>query len=82
MVAREAYSLQYVIYTLALHRYLEQCLAGYDYEAHFGGVYCLFIRGMNPSLGPRFGVFRDRPQTTLISALDSYFRTGDIRSEP
>ena len=42
------YHLQYHIYTVALHRYLSLRLGkDYDYNKHFGGVYYLFIRGMN-----------------------------------
>jgi exodeoxyribonuclease V beta subunit len=78
VMSREAYTLQYLLYAIALHRYLEQRVLGYDYDTHFGGVLYLFLRGMDPNRGPQFGVFRDRPESTLITALDSYFRTGDI----
>lgn len=40
------YDLQYLIYALALHRYLQQHLADYQPEEHFGGVYYLYLRGM------------------------------------
>ena len=36
------YDLQYQLYTLALHRYLQHRLTDYDYEQHFGGVFYLF----------------------------------------
>ncbi len=64
------YDLQYLLYALALHRYLRQRLAGYDYDAHVGGVYYLFLRGMRPACGPRFGVHFERPQRALIDWLD------------
>ncbi len=41
------YDWQYLFYTLALHRYLQQRDANYDYETHFGGVFYCFLRGMN-----------------------------------
>ena len=75
-MAREWYTLQYLIYSVALHRYLRNRLPDYDYEVHFGGVYYLFLRGMDPALGPEYGVFRDRPVRALVEALDDYFATG------
>ena len=67
------YDLQYLVYTVAVHRYLKGRLAGYAYDAHFGGVYYLFLRGMHPSRGPSCGVFYDRPAPALVEALDDLF---------
>ena len=75
-IARESYLLQYLIYTVALHRYLRLHLPDYDYERHFGGVYYLFLRGMDPARGPDFGVYRDRPAWALVKALDDLMATG------
>ncbi len=63
------YVLQYYIYTLALHQYLGVRLPGYNYEKHFGGVYYIFVRGVDPSFGPDFGIFHDRPPYSLIKDL-------------
>lgn len=68
-MARETYGLQYLIYTVALHRYLRQRLPDYRYERHFGGVFYLFLRGMTPT-APDQGVFRTRPAPELVEALD------------
>ena len=62
------YPLQYHLYTLALHQYLALRLPGYDYERHFGGVFYLFLRGIDPAR-PEFGVFRERPPAGLIEKL-------------
>ena len=70
------YVLQYHIYTIALHRYLQTRLPDYDYEKHFGGVYYLFIKGMKKELGAANGIFRDRPSLKLINKLDETFRGG------
>ena len=43
------YYLQYLLYCVALHRYLEQRISDYSWETHIGGVYYLFIRGMRKS---------------------------------
>jgi exodeoxyribonuclease V beta subunit len=72
-IRHHRYDLQYLIYTLALHRFLGWRLPGYDYERHFGGVYYLFLRGMRPELGPGCGVWQDRPSSELIDALDGLF---------
>ncbi|MBB5019412.1 exodeoxyribonuclease V beta subunit [Chitinivorax tropicus] len=71
-MAQHHYYLQYLIYTVALHRFLGQRIAGYQYETHFGGVYYLFLRGVTPD--GRLGVFQDRPGEALIEALDHWMR--------
>ncbi len=68
-MADHHYFLQYYIYLVALHRYLKLRLKDYDYETHFGGVFYLFIRGMHPEFGSKFGVFYDRPLVSAISCL-------------
>ncbi|HEB94842.1 MAG TPA: exodeoxyribonuclease V subunit beta [Sedimenticola thiotaurini] len=70
VMAAEDYWLQYLFYTLALHRYLRLRLPDYDYDRHFGGVFYLFLRGMGPEVSPAGGVYRDRPRRQLIEALD------------
>ncbi len=67
------YDLQYLIYTVALHRYLQVRVKDYCYEEHFGGVYYLFLRGMLPKVGDGSGVFFDMPEFELIEALDGLF---------
>lgn len=76
-IARDGYYLQYLLYCVALHRYLAGRLPDYDYERHFGAVYYLFLRGMSPAAGPAFGVFRDRPPYPLVRDLNDYFFHGD-----
>ena len=76
VMARESYVLQYLIYTVAVHRYLRLRVADYNYARHFGGVYYLFLRGMDPALGAESGVFHDRPTPTLIMALDALMAGG------
>ncbi|EIJ41574.1 exodeoxyribonuclease V, beta subunit [Beggiatoa alba B18LD] len=68
----EAYYLQYIIYLVALHRYLQNRLPNYNYEQHIGGVYYLFLRGMNPSTGANYGIFRDKPSADFINQLSAY----------
>ena len=71
-----AYPLQYLLYLVALHRYLGLKLPGYDYERHVGGVYYLFVRGMDPAAGMERGVWFDRPAASFVHGLDRFFRGG------
>jgi exodeoxyribonuclease V beta subunit len=71
-VRAHQYDLQYLIYCVALHRYLRYRQPDYDFEQHFGGVFYLFLRGMQPAGGDT-GVYRDRPAKTLIESLDRLF---------
>ncbi|WP_245869301.1 PD-(D/E)XK nuclease family protein, partial [Vibrio fujianensis] len=62
------YDLQYQLYTLALHRFLRSRLADYDYQVHFGGVYYLFLRGMDGQ--SPCGVFYAKPSFEFIQSLE------------
>ena len=68
------YTLQSLIYLVALHRYLAVRLPGYDCEHHVGGAFYLFVRGIDPAAGTRRGVYFDRPSTACLRALDDCFR--------
>ena len=63
------YNFQYYIYTVALNQYLKLRIPDYDYETHFGGVFYIFLRGVDPDKGSQFGIYRDRPSTKLIDEL-------------
>ncbi|MGL4381151.1 MAG: exodeoxyribonuclease V subunit beta [Vibrio sp.] len=67
-MAEHRYDLQYQIYALALHRFLRSRLADYDYQQHFGGVFYLFLRGMDGSTEQ--GVFHTKPSLALLNELD------------
>ncbi|MDD3117782.1 MAG: exodeoxyribonuclease V subunit beta [Victivallales bacterium] len=67
-----AYILQYYIYTLAADKYLRRRLPGYDYERDFGGVFYLYVRGIN-GRDPAGGVFFDRPDLTVVQQLHRLF---------
>lgn len=64
------YGLQYWIYTLVLHRYLQNRLADYDYRTHFGGVRYLFVRGMQPDRAMS-GVYQDLPDLEQLDAFSA-----------
>ena len=65
-----AYYLQYLIYVAAIHGFLARHLANYDYDRHFGGVFYLFLRGIDGHSGN--GVFADRPARALVAALADF----------
>jgi exodeoxyribonuclease V beta subunit len=48
------YHLQYLIYTVALHRLLKLRIKNYDIEQHLGGVYYTFLRAMPDGKGIYF----------------------------
>ncbi|HDM8126694.1 TPA: exodeoxyribonuclease V subunit beta [Vibrio harveyi] len=67
-MADHRYDLQYQIYALALHRFLRSRLPNYDYEQHFGGVYYLFLRGMDGQSD--HGVFSAKPTFEFLQEMD------------
>ncbi|MCQ4269376.1 PD-(D/E)XK nuclease family protein, partial [Pseudomonas stutzeri] len=69
-LAGEHYYLQYLIYLVALRRFLRQRLADFRDE-QLGGAFYLFLRGM-----PAAGVYFARPDDALLDALDRLFEEG------
>ncbi|SEC93059.1 exodeoxyribonuclease V subunit beta [Pseudomonas anguilliseptica] len=69
-LAAEHYYLQYLIYLVALRRFLRQRLDDFQNE-QLGGAYYLFLRGM-----PSAGVYFSRPSDGLLDALDNLFAEG------
>ena len=65
------YDWQYLLYVVALHRYLKTRLPHYDYDRDFGGVVYAFLRGMNGL--PQSGIFFDKPDWQLIQQLEELF---------
>ena len=73
-MAAHTYYLQYLIYTVAVMKYLSLHLghpvAEPEYERLFGGVYYFFMRGMDPAQ-PGQGIFFTRPPFDLIRKLEN-----------
>ncbi len=68
------YDLQYLIYSLALHRQLKFSIKDYDPTEHFGGVYYLYLRGMsNDSALPGSGVYHRVIDEKELNELDQLF---------
>jgi ATP-dependent exoDNAse (exonuclease V) beta subunit len=67
-MSKSDYLLQLLIYTVAWHRHLEQTLGDdYDYDRDFGGVYYLYIRGMEQ--GSDRGQFFFKPPLAWVQKL-------------
>ncbi|MGA1868919.1 MAG: exodeoxyribonuclease V subunit beta [bacterium] len=77
MMEQEYYILQLHLYTLALHKYLSQRIPDYSYSTHFGSAFYIFLRGIDLSRGPSFGIYRARPSEDLINHLCAHLsRSG------
>jgi exodeoxyribonuclease V beta subunit len=70
-MGRHHYHLQYLLYAVAVHRYLRSRLPGYDFDRDFGGVAYLFVRGMHPRSAAERGIFSLRPSRALIEGLSN-----------
>ncbi|VVE88438.1 exodeoxyribonuclease V subunit beta [Pandoraea bronchicola] len=83
-MAEHGYHLQYLLYTLALHRYLQRRMPHYDYDRDMGGSLYLFVRGVRPDWASAHlagddvpGVFFDKPSREMVEALDRLFAAGE-----
>lgn len=68
------YGLQYWLYSVVLHLYLQNRLPDYRYEEHFGGVRYLFVRGMLSCVAMS-GVYADKPDLEKLNRLVEVFGT-------
>jgi exodeoxyribonuclease V beta subunit len=73
------YPLQYLLYTVALDNYLRLRIPGYDYDEHFGGIFYLFLRGVD---GKGNGVFADRPPKRFIEELSHALLGASAAARP
>lgn len=75
------YDLQYLIYSVALHRYLQNSLPDYSAQKHFGGVYYLYVRGMHPENENEEGVYFTPLSVSRLHALDRLFASQDSQNK-
>ncbi len=73
-MSRAHYSLQALLYTVALHRYLRWRMPAYDPNVHLAGVLYLFVRGMAGD--SERGVFGWRPPGKVVVALSDVLGRG------
>lgn len=62
---KNQYDLQYQLYTLALHQHLKKKINKYHYTTHFGGIFYIFLRGINV----KNSIFYCIPDYSLIKKL-------------
>ena len=76
-MAEHGYHLQYLLYSLAVDRYLRHRVPSYSHDTHFGGVFYLFVRGVRPNWvnadGSPAGVFHHRPSADTLAQLENMF---------
>jgi len=60
------YTLQYYMYVISLHQYLKNRYASYRYDKNFGGIFYVFLRGIDIHSGPAYGIFADCPEQALL----------------
>lgn len=72
------YHLQYFIYTVAVKKYLESRIPGFDYEKQFGGVIYCFVRGVRNTSGQ--GIFTTKPNLKKIQLLESLLTKKNTHS--
>jgi len=73
-MAAHAYFIQYLIYTVAVNRYLAETVVGYDYDKHFGGIFYVFLRGTKADSAA--GIYHDKPARGLVIRLDEILVGG------
>ena len=62
------YHLQYLIYTVAIKKYLEGRMPDFNYEKDFGGVIYVFIRGVRKD--KQHGIFVVKPELSKIEKIE------------
>lgn len=65
------YHLQYLLYTVALKKYLTDRIPKFDYARDFGGVIYLFVRGIRN--GMNYGVYTNKPALSTIQILEQWW---------
>lgn len=69
------YHLQYLLYTLAVKKYLQSRLPDFDYERDFGGVIYVFLRGVRKDSSN--GVYVQKPSDDMILHLENILTPVD-----
>jgi exodeoxyribonuclease V beta subunit len=76
-IEEHQYDLQYLIYLAALQRFLKTRLNNYSYDKHIGGVYYLFLRGMNNDNNA--GIYYAKPDAKTIDAFEALFFQASMK---
>ncbi|QCI16683.1 exodeoxyribonuclease V subunit beta [Buchnera aphidicola (Aphis craccivora)] len=71
-IIKNRYDLQYQIYTVALHQYLNKKVKKYEYKNNFGGIFYMFLRGIDKT-DKNNGIFYIMPNYLLVKNLINLF---------
>ncbi|WP_348769382.1 exodeoxyribonuclease V subunit beta [Buchnera aphidicola] len=66
-IIKNRYDIQYQIYTIALHQYLKKKIKKYTYKNHFGGIFYMFLRGIEKEKNN--SIFYIVPEYSLVEKL-------------
>lgn len=72
IIIKKKYNFQYIIYTLATHRFFKNKIKNYNYKENFGGIFYLFLRGCDINK-LNYGIYHEIPSYSLIKNLDKIF---------
>ncbi len=80
LMCKNRYDIQYQIYSLALHKYLKMKYKYYNYNNNFGGIYYIFLRGLNLDINYKSftGIYFIKPKYKLIYKLSKFFKNKKI----
>ncbi|WP_367671519.1 exodeoxyribonuclease V subunit beta [Buchnera aphidicola] len=71
-IKKNGYDIQYYLYSTALHKFLKRKLKKYNFKKNFGGIYYLFLRGMNGK-NKKTGIFFYYPKKKIIKKINDTF---------
>ena len=71
VMLRDFYLLQSHLYAMALQRHLRQRIPDFDYAEHFGGLFYIFLRGVDKNV-PGQGIFFQQPGRDFLNNLEQF----------
>ncbi|CAL4322986.1 exodeoxyribonuclease V subunit beta [Buchnera aphidicola] len=69
---KEKYNIQFYLYSLALHKFLQKKVKNYNFKKNFGGGYYLFLRGMDGKNSNQ-GTFFLVPKHKILKKINKTF---------
>ncbi|XBC44249.1 MAG: hypothetical protein U0W94_02140 [Buchnera aphidicola (Schlechtendalia peitan)] len=72
VIIKHHYDLQCQLYSIALHRYLQQRIKDYSFTKYFGGIYIMFVRAIDNS-NLNKGVLFTLPNLEIINNVNNLF---------
>ncbi len=83
-MSAQGYTLQALLYSVALDRLLQRRVPGYDAAQHFGGALYLFVRGLRPGWvnddGTAAGLHFQRPTAHALRRLSALLGDAEVNA--